>query len=115
MGISFIAGYDANEKSRATRRSNIRKTPMDDGTNQYTTVAETTLWAVDAKYVGLSFDEKNALLTWLETNETAEINLPVGSDLYIGYIDPETQIDSRTMSNAALLWQVSFGFDGERI
>ena len=115
MGISFIAGYDANEKSRASRRSNIRKTPMDDGTNQYTTVADVTLWAVDAKYVGLTFDEKNALLGWLEDNETVEINLPVGGDLYVGYIDPESQIDARTMSNAAQLWQVSFAFDGERI
>lgn len=113
MATAFISGYSLSSKTSATQESSVRMSLSDAGTMRFIDLGAVSNWVISAVFEVLTETEKDTLTDWLVANVGIDIDLPVGSNNYIGYIDPTQDISTETMGdNAPNLWVVKFSFRG---
>lgn len=112
MATSFIAGYTISSKTKLSRESRIISSESDSGVLRFVDLGAQAYWMIDVVIEGEDETDKDTLTDWLETYETTEIALTVGSNTYNGYIDPNQPIETETMSDGPALWEIRFAFKG---
>lgn len=112
MATTFIAGYELSSRTTVARKSTIRSSLSESGKRRFFNVGAQTMYTVGVVIEVMTEAEKEALVDWMVTNETAEIDLTVYGETYRGYINPEVPIDTRSSPQSPNLWTATFAFEG---
>jgi len=110
MALAFISGYNASPKTSLSRRTKILSSESVSGVLRFVDLGAQNYWDIKPVYEALTETEKDTLTDWLETNESTEIALTIGTKTYNGYINPRSGISASPFT--PMLWNVSFGFVG---
>lgn len=111
MAISFISGYVPARGTTFKRVSNVDYSLSEAGNIKLIDLGTYSYWQIKAVFSGLTESEADTLTDWLETNNTAEIALTIGTNIYTGYIKPSA-IPQTSWGGSTNLWSVSFDFVG---
>jgi len=112
VAISFIAGYTPTQKTVISRTPNLYSSISESGKLRYVDLGAQTYYNITAVFEQMSEADKETLMDWLVTNETAEIDLTVGTETYRGYIDPRYPCQQGPTPNSSHLWDLRFQFAG---
>ena len=114
MALALPAGVYPSSRSTLSRVSNVRSDMSEAGTLRFLDMGAQSWWKVGAVFEQLDETTRDALLDLIETNETADYDIPMGTANYVSYIDPAASISVNPVSGASHLWDVSVGFVGVR-